>query len=291
MSTAVVIPKITKGTWMKVEVDGKIQEYQASRDLYYVREGNYVQVEEEEFNEVRGKIVSRSVAGLFRGLVDNDRVFELENSLPSRHSDLKKRVTDFNHRMEIEKQKILNATAATAAAADNRRAINLQKQIQTDNEADYLVQNGYTTLIDTYTMTDTVGGEGGQFTDVTLPYSQLWRNPNTEQTYKTKFVHHNLAEKIEAYEKEKRLQEASMIPQITRVLRERSKQPNIMPYHLKDSVLAFVLKKGDIPPHHTIGGKRKSRRNRKGKKSRKRTSRKRTSRKRISRKRTSRKRT
>ena len=49
MSAAVVIPKITKGTWMKVEVDGKIQEYQASRDLYYVREGNYVQVEEEEF--------------------------------------------------------------------------------------------------------------------------------------------------------------------------------------------------------------------------------------------------
>ena len=290
MSAAVVIPKITKGTWMKVEVDGKIQEYQASRDLYYVREGNYVHVEEEEFNEVHGKIVSRSVAGLFRGLVDNDRVFELENSLPSRHSDLEKRVTDFNHRKEIEKQTRLNAYAAAAAttataAADNRRARNLQKQIQTDIEADYLVQNGYTTLIDTYTTTDTVGGEGGQFTVVTHPYSQLWRNPNTEQTYETKFVHYNLAEKIEAYEKEKRLQEARMIPEITRILHNRSMQP-IKPYHLNDSVRAFVLKEGDIPPHHTKGGKRKSRRNRKGKKSRKRISRKRISRKRISRKRT-----
>jgi len=72
-------------------------------------------------------------------------------------------------------------------------------------------------------------------------------------------------------------------------LHNRSMQP-IKPYHLNDSVRAFVLKEGDIPPHHTKGGKRKSRRNRKGKKSRKRISRKRISRKRISRKRTSRKR-
>ena len=81
-----------------------------------------------------------------------------------------------------------------------------------------------------------------------------------------------------------------MIPEITRVLHKRSMQP-LKPYHLNDSVRDFVLKKGDIPPHHTKGGKRKSRRNRKGKKSRKRTSRKRISRKRTSRKRISRKRT